>query len=101
MMANQVRGQVIAAGLDPTVGIFHGTHKNPVPLVYDLLEPLRPLVDREILRFAFSNTFTPGDFTINQWGGCRLNPQMAKFVANKIAELQGEKNVREFIGQLI
>jgi CRISPR-associated protein Cas1 len=93
-MANQVRGQVIAAGLDPTVGIFHGTHKNRVPLVYDLLEPIRPLVDREILKFALSNTFTPGDFTINQWGGCRLNPQVAKIVAGLAVELESGPVVR-------
>jgi hypothetical protein len=27
--------------------------------------------------FALSRSFTPGDSTVNQWSGCRLNPQMA------------------------
>jgi hypothetical protein len=42
------------------------------------MEPLRPVVDGNILRFALTHVFTPGDFTINRTGGCRLNPQMAK-----------------------
>ena len=40
----------------------------------------------KILEFALANTFTPGDFTINSKGGCRLNPQLAKVVAKEIGE---------------
>jgi hypothetical protein len=42
------------------------------------MEPLRPVVDGNTLQFALSHVFTPGDFTINRTGECRLNPQMAK-----------------------
>ena len=71
----------ISAGFDPTIVIIHGNSQNPIPLVYDLMEPLRPVVDQKVLDFALSNTFTPGDFTITKWGGCRLNPRLAKAVA--------------------
>ena len=62
------------AGFDPTIGFAHRREGNHTPLVYDLMEPLRPVVDRNVLEFALSNTFTPGDFTINKSGGCRFNP---------------------------
>lgn len=78
ILANQVRSQVITAGLDPSIGILHGNSENPNPLVYDLMEPLRPGVDRAVVDFVLRHTFAPADFTITKWGGCRLNPQLAR-----------------------
>lgn len=75
----------------------HERKDNPIPLVYDLIEPLCPLVDRAVLDFALSHTFTPGDFTINQWGGCRLNPQLAKIVASKSCTLDFVSNIQDFL----
>ena len=97
MLASQVRIQTVAAGLDPTIGIMHGNKNNRIPLVYDLMEPLRPVVDRAILEFALAHTFAPGDFAINRWGGCRLNPQMAKVVAGRIFGVKADRVVSEFL----
>lgn len=80
----ELRNQVIGAGLDPSIGIMHGNFRSDIPLVLDLMEPMRPAVDRAILAFALSNVFTPEDFTINQVGGCRINPQMAKQIVKQI-----------------
>jgi len=85
ILANQVRMNVISVGMDPSIGVMHGNSQNPIPLVYDLMEPFRPLVDRFVLEFALSNEFTPGDFTISKWGGCRLNPQLAASIAKQIS----------------
>lgn len=60
MLAHQLRSQVVAAGLDPTIGIVHGNSENSMPLVYELMEPLRPLVDAEVLTFASGHTFCTG-----------------------------------------
>ena len=100
MLANQMRSKVIAAGLDPTIGIIQENHKNPIPPVYDLMEPLRPVVDQAMLEFALSRTFTPGDFMINSWGGCQLNPRMAKVVAGQLAALGADRVVAEFLKQV-
>jgi hypothetical protein len=59
------------------------------------------LVDRKILEFALSNTFTPGDFTINSRGACRLNPQLAKAVTNKIAETRFGATAKDFLVELV
>jgi len=43
--------------------------------VFDLLEPLRPIVDRAVLKFVRSHTFHPADFTIRKDGVCALKPE--------------------------
>lgn len=41
---------VMAAGLHPTLGVFHRNRLNPMCLVDDLMEPFRPRVDWEVIR---------------------------------------------------
>ena len=80
VLENNVRTQVVAAGLDPTIGYFHGNYRDKHALVYDLMEPLRPLVDRGVLEFVQRHVFEPGDFTLTREGGCRLNPELARAI---------------------
>jgi CRISPR-associated endonuclease Cas1 len=101
VLISQLRSQIVAAGLDPTIGIMHGTSQNRIPLVYDLMEPLRPVVDRRVLAFALAQTFAPGDFTINKLGGCRLNPQLATTIAAHISELKVASLLDKFVAPSI
>ena len=96
MLTSQVRTELAAAGFDPSIGFSQRRSWNPIPLVYDLMEPLRPVVDKRVLEFALAHTFTPGDFTINSKGGCRLNPQMAKLVVKLSADTKAEDIVRRY-----
>ena len=98
MLISQLRGEVVAAGLDPSIGFMHGNSTNRIPLVYDLMEPLRPIVDKCVLEFALENTFSPEDCTINRVGACRLNPQLARAVAKRV-QISGQSStvVREYI----
>jgi CRISPR-associated protein Cas1 len=41
---------VMAAGLHPSLGLMHANRGNALVLVDDLMEPFRPLVDREVHR---------------------------------------------------
>jgi CRISPR-associated protein Cas1 len=84
----KVHAAIVKAGYDPTIGVAHRRHTDPIPLAYDLMEPLRPVGDGKVLEFALANTFGPGDFTISSNGGCRLNPQMARPVARQIREIE-------------
>lgn len=43
---------VMAAGLHPSLGLKHANRGNALVLVDDLMEPFRPLVDREVHRLA-------------------------------------------------
>jgi CRISPR-associated endonuclease Cas1 len=68
VLESQVRMQVVAAGLDPTIGILHGNARGQDGLVFDLMEPMRPVVDRKILKFVQSRTFHPADFNLTNNG---------------------------------
>ncbi len=39
---------ICAAGLHPSLGIFHRHPQNPLPLADDLMEPFRPIIDLEV-----------------------------------------------------
>jgi hypothetical protein len=55
VLESQVRIQVLSAGYDPTIGLLHsgregrGTHD----FVLDLMEPLRPILDQQVLGLIF------------------------------------------------
>ncbi|MCL5284104.1 MAG: CRISPR-associated endonuclease Cas1 [Armatimonadetes bacterium] len=78
VLESQVRIATVASGpapsphrgLDPGIGYLHSLPQWFVAgairpgrsaLVYDLMEPLRPLVDRLLIGFIRSHTFTPTD----------------------------------------
>ena len=88
----QVKIHALAQGYDPTIGIMHHDYREGPAYALDLVEPVRPLIDRAVLKFALSNELHPADFVIRGDGACRLNPQMARRVvilaqeASKVAE---------------
>jgi CRISPR-associated protein Cas1 len=92
-LVSELRGELVAQGIDPTIGMSHGTYRNNVPLVYDLMEPLRPVVDGAVLKFALERTFAPADFTINSIGACRINPQLAAAIAREAAPIGGAGDI--------
>jgi CRISPR-associated endonuclease Cas1 len=98
MLENQMRMHVVARGLDPASGFLHGQYRGDPGLVFDLMEPLRPLVDRKVLEFVRKNTFTPGDFTLLSNGVCRLNPHLARNVVRAI-DVSG--HVSECVNQFV
>ena len=81
VLESQVRIAIAEVGLDPTLGYLHVCQPGRQALVYDLMEPYRPLVDREVLAFVRSQTFTPRDFVIDAKGACRLHPELARRIA--------------------
>ena len=95
ILVSRLRTQIVAVGFDPSIGVMHGNSQNRIPLVYDLMEPLRPAVDQKILEFALGNVFRPGDFTINKVGGCRLNPQIVRPLLGAI-DISPAKVVTEY-----
>ena len=87
VLESQVRMQVVAAGLDPTIGILHGNARGKHGLVFDLMEPLRPVVDRLVLKFVQARTFHSADFALAHNGNCRLNPELARNLVRTVAGL--------------
>lgn len=101
ILENQVRIQIIAAGLDPTIGNMHSSSGGNLGLVYDLMEPLRPAVDALLLDFLANHTFAPGDVMLTDSGVVRLNPQLARNVAALAVPMTNvERLVAEIVGWL-
>jgi len=80
VLEGRVRSEIVAHGYDPMIGYLHSYNKDRAALVFDLMEPRRPVVDRVLLDCVRSQTFEPADFTIRRDGVCRLNPEMARHV---------------------
>ncbi len=81
VLESQVRIAAVSQGLDPQIGYLHACRPGRVALVYDLMEPLRPRMDRLVLGFVCSHTFSPSDFVLDTKGVCRLHPQLARHLA--------------------
>jgi CRISP-associated protein Cas1 len=88
LLESRTRVAATAAGLDLDRGFMHGPQRSKMaprsPLALDLMEPLRPLIDRALLRFATGRAFHPSDFAIAPNGVCRLHPQMARVVVAEV-----------------
>jgi CRISP-associated protein Cas1 len=85
ILESQVRMQIVAEGLDPTIGYLHTSTPERQALVLDLMEPQRPIVDGKVLEIVQAHVFHPADFTIRCDGVCRLNPVLARSLVQLIS----------------
>ncbi len=96
-----LRIEVAKVGLDMTVGFLHQSRYERPVLIMDLIEPIRPVVDRVILDLVRSNTFSPADFVINKEGTVRLHPQLGRLLAARIGTPNAlEPLIAAFLTQL-
>ena len=70
-----------AVGLDPGLGVLHADQPNRDSLADDLMEPVRPLVDRYVLRLLASRRFALSDFHETRQGVCRVTTRLARELA--------------------
>jgi CRISP-associated protein Cas1 len=72
MTGGEVRRAILQRGLDPALGFLHAPQSGRENLVLDILEPLRPKVDRFVLQLLDSS-LNLKHFTTNDQDGCLLN----------------------------
>ena len=70
--------------LRPDYGPSHIQRKYRDALVLDRMEPLRPVVDGVMLELLLKETLAPSDFTFTKEGFWRLNPRLARTVAQTV-----------------
>lgn len=89
VLLSQMRVQALEEGYDPMLGILHaqrGRRKDTTPgFALDLMEPLRPVVDRAVLKLIAEETFSGADFQLQSDGVCRLNPELARVVVQAVS----------------
>ena len=55
MLRNQVEAAILSIGLDPALGVMHRDGYCLPSLVFDLMEPFRPIIDRVLLTATLQN----------------------------------------------
>ncbi|MHB8671750.1 MAG: CRISPR-associated endonuclease Cas1 [Acidimicrobiales bacterium] len=71
----------VAIGLDPGLGIVHLDAPGRASLTLDLLEPVRPAVERFVLAFIGRRVFRRADFAEAPDGYCQLLPPLTHELA--------------------
>lgn len=80
MLYTTVENALLAAGLDPYLGLFHVDQHNAPTLAFDVIEPFRPWADRFLLDLCLDNLWQT-DFTDNKSdGGVYLNRVGKRFM---------------------
>lgn len=62
MLRNQVETATLSIGLDPALGIMHRDGYKMPSLVFDLMEPFRPIIDRALLTAVLQGAFDDATF---------------------------------------
>ena len=84
VLISRIQVRLVADGYDPTLGIMHQKkqfRRMSPAFALDHMEPMRPVVDRAVLQLINETTFTGADFAIQNDGVCRMNPELARRVA--------------------
>ncbi len=74
-------------GLDPEVGTLHADLKHRDSFVFDVIEPLRLVVDGYLLAMLEERTFTVREFFETRQGVCRLMPPLPQALAEMAPRL--------------
>ena len=87
VLETNIRIHCAIEGYDPHIGILHTGKRNKFSnepsFVLDLMEPYRPVIDREIIKIIKKEKLSGADFNIQRNGVCRLNPEMARYLVQK------------------
>ncbi len=74
-------------GLDPALGLMHTDTRYRGSLASDLMEPVRPIVDKVVLDSVTGRELARGDVVETREGVCRLGPDLARQLAASALKL--------------
>ncbi len=77
----EARVACLAVGLDPGLGVLHADLRARDSLACDVMEAVRPDVDRWALTLLERRVFTARDFFETRQGQCRVMPALARELA--------------------
>jgi CRISPR-associated endonuclease Cas1 len=81
VLASEVTIALHTIGLDPSLGILHVDKNNRASLAYDLMEPLRPILDRWLFDWLWATTFSKRDFREDAQGFIRCTHPLIAHLA--------------------
>jgi CRISPR-associated endonuclease Cas1 len=81
LLESESRLALLAAGLDPTLGVLHTDQRNRDSFALDAMEPIRPDVDAFVLDLLEDRVFTSRDFTELSNAICRIRAPLTHDLA--------------------
>ena len=78
VLAGEARLEALALGFEPAWGFLHGDDD---ALVYDVIEPARPAVDRWLYEWLEHQVFTPSDFMEDRQGVVRIAHPLRRLIS--------------------
>ena len=81
LLESESRLALLAAGLDPTLGVLHADQRNRDSLALDAMEAVRPDVDAFVLDMLEGQVFTSRDFVELPNGVCRIRAPLTHDLA--------------------
>lgn len=100
VLETRIRNSCIINSVDPDFGIIHVDQASRTSLVFDLMEPIRPKVDRLLFDWVLGRKFNPKDFFETREGICRVSPDITSHIIPLVKGLTPDivKVVRELAG---
>jgi CRISPR-associated protein Cas1 len=84
ILASEIKKFLNSVGLDSQIGFLHETLTSRTPLVYDLQELFRWLIDLSVIELLEDNNLKKSDFILTENYHIRLKPDTAKLLVEKI-----------------
>ena len=84
ILESEVRKDINAVGLDPAIGFLHELDESKEPLVYDMQELFRWLIDLSVIQLLEEKKVKKSDFIVTENYHIRLKEQTAKMLVEKI-----------------
>jgi CRISP-associated protein Cas1 len=84
ILESEIRKDINAVGLEPTVGLLHELAQTKMPIVYDIQELFRWLVDLSVLQILEEKKLKKSDFILTENYHLRLKPTTAKMLIEKM-----------------
>ena len=81
LLESESRLALVAAGLDPTLGVLHADRRNRDSFALDAMEPIRPAVDAFVLDLLEERVLTSRDFVELPNGVCRVRAPLTHDLA--------------------
>ncbi|SFH40425.1 CRISPR-associated endonuclease Cas1 [Desulfotomaculum arcticum] len=100
ILETRVKNSCVINGVDPDFGIIHADHANRASLVFDLMEPVRPKVDRLLLEWMLKRRFDPKDFFETREGICKVGKAVVSDIVPLIKGLSKDITgvIKEYAG---
>ncbi|NOS62618.1 MAG: CRISPR-associated endonuclease Cas1, partial [Nitrosarchaeum sp.] len=84
ILSSEIKKFLNSVGLDSQIGFLHETLSSRTPLVYDLEELFRWLIDLSVIQLLEENKLKKSDFILTENYHIRLKQETAKLLVEKI-----------------